>query len=671
MKHLNKINNIAVKLISGFMVVIILIILLGTISYNSSSSAMSKSYKQNMAGTVNTTATYLELGMSQISAEAQKIIDNNDFYKYYRGAYKNDAPHEYMLWSSLYNTIQSAASSSEFINAITVFGSYGQGISSAGSLPNGFYSTFQNSFTGDAENGVWIGSHDELDQELNIDKSRYAASYVKSFINFDGYVVIDINTKAITNVLKNLVLDDGIMIGYIAPNGTEILNTEKQSSIFSDQDFFKKTATSNSSLSSMIKYNKENYMFIYSPIAGTGSSVCCLVPEKVMLSQAYEIRNMTIGITIVAIITALLIALVLALGIHKAINRIIAVLEKAANGDLTGHVSIKRKDEFGRLSRSINDMISNMKVLLDKVNQISSLVQSSSNDVTQTSEILVSSSDEICNAISDIESGASSQAREAEKCLEQMAGLSEKMNILSTNTNAIENISRNTKTYVGQGIDIMAQLNKCSKDTQEVTDAIIEGINKLNEESRTIENIVEVISGISDQTSLLSLNASIEAARAGESGKGFAVVADEIRKLADESMQAVSGISDIITRINTQTEITVQTAKQAEQIVGSQQEALTTTMKLFNGINKHVEELANNLDDITNGIEQMSFAKEQTLSAIQSISDVSEQSASATTEVSATVIDQLDAVKHLNGNATTLNNNSKDLLDAVTQFKLN
>ena len=78
MKHINKLNNIAVKLISGFMIVIVLIILLGTISYNTSSSAMLKSYKQNMAGTVTTTATYLELGMSQITAEAEKIINNSN-----------------------------------------------------------------------------------------------------------------------------------------------------------------------------------------------------------------------------------------------------------------------------------------------------------------------------------------------------------------------------------------------------------------------------------------------------------------------------------------------------------------------------------------------------------------------------------------------------------------
>ena len=148
-------------------------------------------------------------------------------------------------------------------------------------------------------------------------------------------------------------------------------------------------------------------------------------------------------------------------------------------------------------------------------------------------------------------------------------------------------------------------------------------------------------------------------------------MADEIRKLADESMQAVSKISDIITRINSQTVVTVETARRAEQIVGAQQDALITTVNLFNTINKYVEDLVENLDNITSGIEQMSVTKDQTLSAIQSISDVSERSAASTLQVSATIVNQMDAVKKLNNNAETLSNNSKDLLGAVTQFKLN
>ncbi len=576
-----------------------------------------------------------------------------------------------MMWSSLYNTVQSAASASDIIMSISVFGDYGDGISSAGTLENGFYEIFKQSFSQDAQDGVWLSSpHEELDKEFQIDQSRYAASYVQSFVNFNGYVVIDINAKAVKTVLKNLNLDQRIIIGYVAPDGTEILNRDEEESVFPNMDFYQK-AKSGGSQSAFVKYNNENCLFVYSPIADTGAGVCTLVPEKVMLAQANEIRNLTIGIVIVAIIIAVCIALYFALNIHKSISMAIAVLEKASEGDLTGNVTMKGNDEFSTLGSSINGMISSMKGLLNKVDYISSLVQSSTNDVADTTEMLVTSSDEISNAMSEIETGTFSQAKEAERCLEQMAGLSDKINVLTDNTSAIEVISHNTKDYVNQGIDIIAQLDQRSHDTQDITEAVIEGINKLNEESKSIGEIIEVISGISDQTSLLSLNASIEAARAGESGKGFAVVADEIRKLADESMQAVGKISDIITRINTQTEVTVETAKRAEQIVGAQQEALSTTVSLFNNINKHVEDLAGNLDDITDGIEIMSAAKDQTLSAIKSISDVSDRSASSTSQVSSTILNQLEAVKNLNGNATTLNSNSKDLLDAVTQFKLN
>ena len=89
------------------------------------------------------------------------------------------------------------------------------------------------------------------------------------------------------------------------------------------------------------------------------------------------------------------------------------------------------------------------------------------------------------------------------------------------------------------------------------------------------------------------------------------------------------------------------------------------------GDDEQIEDLADNLDDITRGIEQMSIAKDETLSAIQSISDVSDRAAASTSQVSSTIVNQMDAVKNLNDDAETLNNNSRDLMDAVTQFKLN
>lgn len=88
----------------------------------------------------------------------------------------------------------------------------------------------------------------------------------------------------------------------------------------------------------------------------------------------------------------------------------------------------------------------------------------------------------------------------------------------------------------------MEQINKSTSESREI-------IEELGNQSKTILDIVNVITEISDQTSLLALNASIEAARAGEQGKGFAVVAEEIRKLADQTMASVENIENIVGKV--------------------------------------------------------------------------------------------------------------------------
>lgn len=216
----------------------------------------------------------------------------------------------------------------------------------------------------------------------------------------------------------------------------------------------------------------------------------------------------------------------------------------------------------------------------------------------------------------------------------------------------------------------MDELNQKSKATSEITKNVISKVQKFEIQSHNIEDFVNTINDIASQTNLLSLNASIEAARAGNAGLGFAVVAEEIRKLADQSMQAVKQIQNIVNELYLQTKDTVDTAKQAESIVDSQTVALDKTVRTFINIDEHVKNLVINLDHVSQGMKKIETAKEGTLEAIESISAVAEQTAAATQEVSTTALTQIDSVEHLRQSAFELANDAMKLEDAIKLFKI-
>jgi methyl-accepting chemotaxis protein len=342
----------------------------------------------------------------------------------------------------------------------------------------------------------------------------------------------------------------------------------------------------------------------------------------------------------------------------------------AANGDLTVQIKTKRKDEFLILSDSINNMILNMRQLIVKAASVGSAVANSSLYVSNTSEQLLDATRNITTALDEIQSGIIQQAEDSEECLAQSNQLSDKIHIVHDNTGEIEEKATKTKSIVQNGIRTIDELNKKTKATSEITKITIHNIGELEIESASIGQIVGVISDIADQTKLLSLNASIEAARAGEAGRGFSVVSDEIKKLAEKSVQAAKEIGYIVERIQNKTEETVTTVKKSEDIIKSQETVLKDVIFAFQNINLHVEGLAGNIESILHGVNDIEQSKVSTLNAITNISAVSQETAAAAEEMDATANQQLTAVEKLNEAAITLGDDAKQLVTAISVFRL-
>ncbi len=669
-------SGIRTKLLMGFALPVLLMAIFGTISYNRTSQAIVQNYELIASDALNAVRDYIFLGVDAISNKSYELTDNKVMKNYYNNADKLSADESVTAFEHVKNELMNAKSSHSFIYAMHIIGEQGNGVSSVDDLPADIYSGFVESEAGKTitsalERYVWVGNHSYLDEKLGNKQVNYSISIIRKMAENNGFIIIDVPKTEIARAVSNIKLGEGSIVGFVTNDGYETLANTDETSVFSSQDYYKEALADNKFNGvSYEKYNGKNYMFLYSKVGSTKAMVCALVPKSTILAKAQSIKLLTVLAVIIASVLALFVGTLIAASMGAEISKLSKNLAVAAQGNLTTKFRTRRKDEFLILSNSLNDMVGGMRGLIEQVATVGTQVNESADSLSATSSDILTSTKDISLAIDEIEKGVVQQASDTEQCLLQMSNLSEKINQVYNNTYEIEQIAKDAKVIVGEGLTTIDVLNDKSNATTEITRVVINEIEDLEQQSGSIESFIEVINSIADQTNLLSLNASIEAARAGEAGRGFAVVAAEIRKLAEQSVKASNQITTVVQTIKEKTKITADSAKKAEDIVASQMEALTKTVKNFENINEQVGNLVNNLNNIAEGVRGIEHAKDDTLDAISNISAVSQQTATSSEEVSATAINQIASVEHLSQSADMLAQQAKRLEEAIQIFRI-
>ncbi|SHO48625.1 methyl-accepting chemotaxis protein [Anaerocolumna xylanovorans] len=676
-------HSIRLKLTMYFLVPILFILILGITAYLNASKSLIQIFTQANIASFNSMSDYYKVILSNIEDKATQLNNNSDAARLYSGHFTSDVIKELEIYKNVSGTVKKTAITDRYIGTISLLTKYGNSITSkshfgANQKPYEEFAASEDGIQIDKSDKVslWSGYHNYIDGALKIDKSDYAFSLTTKFVNDSfkqiGYIIIDVKMNIITDALKSLNLPPNSMVAFISPDGREITPDGKTKEFqFADKSYYKEAITAEKSQgNSYIEFNKSKYLFIYSKVGETGALLCALIPSASLTDKADSIKALTIIIVLIASSIALVMGVLVARGISREIKNIIKKLTLAAEGDLTVNIQTKRKDEFQVLSKSINNMVKNMRVLIMKASEVGNSVIQSADYVNQNSELLLTSSKDISYAITEIQEGISLQAGDTEQCLKQTNELTDKINTVHQNTYAIEEIANATKIEVKDGIEKVDQLNKATRANMIIINETIQEIEELDKESQTITEIVDVMNSIAEQTNLLSLNASIEAARAGIHGRGFSVVADEIGKLAKGSMDASNEIKEIIDNIKKKTARTVVTVKQTETISRTSEESLTNVVALFNNINGHVDNLSVKLDKIMGSISNMEKAKVDTLNSMESISAIAEETSAASEEVDATTQQQLEAVTKLNEAVKILQNNAADLKISIQSFKI-
>lgn len=688
---LRKASGIRTKLILGFTVPVILIAVFGIISYNKAANAITQNYEGIAEDALSAVKDNIFMGLYAVTSKSYDLTNNDNIKNYYNNIDEMSEEEAEAAFKLVKSELSNAKSAHTFIYAVHILGEQGNSISSVDELPADIFTNFEASEEGSSITSytgrfIWVGAHSFLDEQLGNTQVNYIISVIRKMAENNGYVIMDVPKLEIVHSLSSINLGKGSIVGFITGDGKEALvnsvtsedgkaeikEITEESHLFGGLDYYTKiNEGTEKSGASYETYQGREYLFLYSKVEGTGATVCALVPQSTILDKVQPMKALSLIFVVLACIISGLIGTILATGIGKEISKLVKSIAIAAKGDLTTKFETKRKDEFMLLSDSLTDMVEGMRSLIEKVATVGETVNSSADTLSNTSGDILTSTRDISLAIDEIEKGVVQQAEDTEHCLLQMSSLSDKIGQVYENSYEIEKIAKNTKLIVGEGITTIDELHNKSSATTEITNIIIHEIEELEKQSQSIESFVEMINGISEQTNLLSLNASIEAARAGDAGRGFAVVAEEIRKLADQSLKAANQINSIVSAIKNKTRGTAASAKQAESIVASQMEALVKTIQTFENINEHVENLVDNLDHIAEGVKGIENAKDDTLDSISNISAISQETATSSEEVSATANNQIASVENLSISAAALAEDAKKLEEAIQLFKIN
>lgn len=672
-------SSIRLKLIVSFVLPVILIITLGMTAIVKSTRTISTNYKNSTSETMKAISDYLELGLEGVRSKAKQIMVEETINDYHSAKYKEDLVAESKITEEIQADYNNIVLMEPMTYAVYSMSDHGKLISSKGLEIKNSFTQMDELFNGTSGNSKWISNHPFMDEILNINQESYLLSYVTKLPHANGYLVFDVKAEYIKKYLEQINLGDGAVIACVTSDGKEVYGVTEETAFdelvkeqkISELDGINETLKANKeSGSEFVTIGEEEYLFLYHTVGDTGMRVCGFVPQNAIVGQAKDIQDTTFIILAIGCILLAITGVYVAHLINSTISKIVAKLNQVGTGDLTVIFESKHKDEFMELSNAINHMLSNMRSLIGEIQQSNGQVLNTAADVSRVSDAFYTSTKEISTALSEVEKDVVRQAVDAENCLSEMNRLSEQVKEVFESSERIEAISKETSDFVSSGLQVVEELSDKITDTTRMTGLVITDIEELKEQSDNIGKIIDVINQIAEETNLLSLNASIEAARAGDAGRGFAVVADQIRKLADESKDAVAEIAKIVQQIQEQTAGTVEAAKKTEVTVLSQEESLQSTVEVFNTIKSRFDILSEQLGNITDKVTEMEQVKETTLLSIESISSYTQETSAVTEEVSATAINQIDSVNNLREEAKLLEGEAIALNTSMEKFKV-
>ena len=285
-----------------------------------------------------------------------------------------------------------------------------------------------------------------------------------------------------------------------------------------------------------------------------------------------------------------------------------------AHGDVTDVISVWQDiTETVRQNKVIADSHQNMQNIAVELEQVATIASSASEQLSAQIELS--------------ENGAQDQADRVATTATALEEMNATVLEIARNAGTTSDSASNVRSEASAGSESMQECVKAMHEVKEESLKLQTEMGVLSEHAQAINEIMNVISDIADQTNLLALNAAIEAARAGEAGRGFAVVADEVRNLAEKTMTSTTDVGNAISAIQKSTADNTRLVVDAVEKIERVTEMVSGAGEALLGIVQLADTTADQVRAIATASEEQSATSEEITQSVDSINNIAKENA--------------------------------------------
>ena len=392
---------------------------------------------------------------------------------------------------------------------------------------------------------------------------------------------------------------------------------------------------------------------------------------EILGRQTYEKSSMLMLVLLfICVVVSVGVTVIITASIKKPITEAEKMANSFAEGNLRERVNYEGKDELGKLMDSFNKTAASLQNVISEILKSSGAVTHASQQLSATMEETNASMQEISNGIAHIAETNENNIAEIEQISSAISDISNKANTTAESSKLAAETGNEVKISAEKGGELVQNVSNLI-DTVRIASGEVSNIMiELERSANEINQAVELITGISEQTNLLSLNAAIEAARAGEQGRGFAVVADEVRKLAAQSKEATMRIEHMVNAIQTNCATAREKTADSDLLIKNSYTAANETNSYITNIIEKISTIVGQVYEIADDAAQQSLMTNEISSSINSIAENIESQASSSEQISATTQQQSSAIEEVGATAEELAGMAANLDGIVSRFKV-